>query len=98
MPRHGRFEAFSSEACPEADPGMDTGPPRLAGSADAGDVLMRAGKTHHQMPVMRDRFRPADQIALNLTAFPREERPLLLGLDALRKRPSLRMAWMMAPA
>ena len=44
----------------------------------------RAGKTRHQMPVMRDRLRPADQITLNLTPFPRQERPLLLGLDALR--------------
>lgn len=33
---------------------------------------------------MRDRLRPADQIALNLTAFPRKEGPLFLGLDALR--------------
>ena len=36
------------------------------------------------MPVMRDWLRPADQITLNLTPFPREECPLLLGLDALR--------------
>jgi hypothetical protein len=45
---------------------------------------VHADKTRHQMPVMRDRFRPADQIALNLTPFPRKECPLLLGLDALR--------------
>jgi hypothetical protein len=57
----------------------------VAGSPGAGDVRARAGKTRHEMPVMRDRLRPADQIALNLAPFLREERPLLLlGLDALR--------------
>jgi len=55
-----------------------------AGSTGADDVLAHAGKTRHQMPVMRDRLRPANQIALNLAPFPREERPLLLGLDAFR--------------
>jgi hypothetical protein len=54
-----------------------------AGSTGADDARARAGKTCHQMPVMRDRFRPANQIALNLTSFPREERPLFLGFDAL---------------
>lgn len=47
-------------------------------------MFSRAGKTRHQMPVIRDPLRPADQIALNPTPFPREERPLFLGLDALR--------------
>ena len=54
------------------------------GSTGDNDILARAGKSRHQMPVMRDRLRPADQIALKLASFLRKERPLLLGLDALR--------------
>ena len=56
----------------------------FCGSTDADDILARIGKTRHQIPVMRDRLRPADQIALKLALFPHEECPLLLGLDALR--------------
>ena len=36
-----------------------------------------------QMPVRRDRLRPADQIALNFRSLFRKQRPLRLGLHAL---------------
>ncbi len=44
--------------------------------------LARSSSPRHQMAIVRDWLRPADQIALNFRSFPGNKGPLVLGLHA----------------